>query len=133
MEIKVNNLINDTKLMLYINSNDTVNDIKNIIQRKIKINENETIENVEGEKSKISSILGLQFDYDPLINDEDAKFFSDYEEKNNDKNIKNRIKNQNEIILNKLNNKKKKALYNPDTILNCTESLRNKNKFFIKI
>ena len=105
-----------------------INDIKNIIQRKIKINENETIENVEGEKSKISSILGLQFDYDPLINDEDAKFFSDYEEKNNDKNMKNRIKNQNEIILNKLNNKKKKALYNPDTILNCTESLRNKNK-----
>ena len=78
-----------------------INDIKNIIQRKIKINENETIENGEGEKSKISSILGLQFDYDPLINDEDAKFFSDYEEKNNDKNIKNRIKNQNQIILNK--------------------------------
>ena len=54
-----------------------INDIKNIIQRKIKINENETIENGEGEKSKISSILGLQFDYDPLINDEDAKFFSE--------------------------------------------------------
>ena len=31
MEIKVNNLINDTKIVLYINSNDTVNDIKNII------------------------------------------------------------------------------------------------------
>ena len=31
MEIIVNNLINDTKLILYINSNDTVNDIKNII------------------------------------------------------------------------------------------------------
>ena len=31
MEIKVNNLINNTKLVLYINSNDTVNDIKNLI------------------------------------------------------------------------------------------------------
>ena len=39
-----------------------INDIKNIIQRKIKINENETIENGEGEKSKISSI-SLIFDF----------------------------------------------------------------------
>ena len=30
MEIKVNNLINNTKLILYINSNDTVNDIKKL-------------------------------------------------------------------------------------------------------
>ena len=105
-----------------------INDIKNIVQRKIKVNENDTIENGEGEKSKISSILGLQFDYDPLINEEDAKFFSDYEEKNSGQNLKNRIENQNQIILNKLKNKKKKSLYNPDNVLNCTESLRNKNK-----
>ena len=105
-----------------------INDIKNIVQRKIKLNENDTIENGEGEKSKISSILGLQFDYDPLINEEDAKFFSDYEEKNSGQNLKNRIENQNQIILNKLKNKKKKSLYNPDNVLNCTESLRNKNK-----
>ena len=31
MEFKVNNLINDTKLVIYINSNDTVYDIKNLI------------------------------------------------------------------------------------------------------
>ena len=106
-----------------------INDIKNIVQKNIQINENYNIENGEGEKSKISSILGLQFDYDPLINEEDAKFFSDYEKKNNDKKIKNRIKNQ--IIAKKINNdnnNKNKSLYNPDNVLNCTESLRIKNQ-----
>ena len=59
-----------------------INDIKNIIQNKTQLNKNETIENAEAEKSKISSILGLQFDYDPLINEDDAKFFSEYDENN---------------------------------------------------
>ena len=108
-----------------------INDIKNMVQKKIQMNENETIENGEGERSKISSILGLQFDYDPLINEEDAKFFSDYEEKKNEQIIKNR-NNQNQIK--KINNIniKKNILFNPDTILNCTESLRNKTQLLNK-
>ena len=84
-----------------------INDIKNIIQNKTQLNKNETIENAEAEKSKISSILGLQFDYDPLINED-------------------------KIVLKKINHENKKSLYNPDTILNCTESLRNKNIFLNK-
>ena len=108
-----------------------INDIKNMVQKKIQMNENETIENGEGERSKISSILGLQFDYDPLINEEDAKFFSDYEEKKNEQIIKN-MNNQNKIK--KINNIniKKNILFNPDTILNCTESLRNKTQLLNK-
>ena len=111
-----------------------INDIKNIIQNKTQLNKNETIENAEAEKSKISSILGLQFDYDPLINEDDAKFFSEYDENNNDKKIKNIYgnKTKNKIVLKKINHENKKSLYNPDTILNCTESLRNKNIFLIK-
>ena len=111
-----------------------INDIKNIIQNKIQLNKNETIENAEAEKSKISSILGLQFDYDPLINEDDAKFFSEYDENNNDKKIKNIYgnKTKNKIVLKKINHENKKFLYNPDTILNCTESLRNKNIFLNK-
>ena len=111
-----------------------INDIKNIIQNKTQLNKNETIENAEAEKSKISSILGLQFDYDPLINEDDAKFFSEYDENNNDKKIKNIYgnKTKNKIVLKKINHENKKSLYNPDTILNCTESLRNKNIFLNK-
>ena len=111
-----------------------INDIKNIIQNKTQLNKNETIENAEAEKSKISSILGLQFDYDPLINEDDAKFFSEYDENNNDKKIKNIYgnKTKNKIVLKKINHENKKFLYNPDTILNCTESLRNKNIFLNK-
>ena len=112
-----------------------INDIKNIVQKKIQINENDTIEKGETDKSKLSSILGLQFDYDPLINEEDVKFFSEYEEKNknNDKKIKERINNKNNIVLKKLNNNNKNnSLRNPDNILNCTESLRNKNKLLNK-
>ena len=111
-----------------------INDIKNIIQNKTQLNKNETIENAEAEKSKISSILGLQFDYDPLINEDDVKFFSEYDENNNDKKIKNIYgnKTKNKIVLKKINHENKKSLYNPDTILNCTESLRNKNIFLNK-
>ena len=111
-----------------------INDIKNIIQNKTQLNKNETIENAEAEKSKISSILGLQFDYDPLINEDDAKFFSEYDENNNDKKIKNIYgnKTKNKIVLKKINHENKKSLYNPDIILNCTESLRNKNIFLNK-
>ena len=104
-----------------------INDIKNIIQNKNQLNKNETIENAEAEKSKISSILGLQFDYDPLINEDDAKFFSEYDENNIYGN-----KTKNKIVLKKINHENKKSLYNPDTILNCTESLRNKNIFLNK-
>ena len=106
-----------------------INDIKNIIRNKNQINKIETIENGEAEKSKISSILGLQFDYDPLINEDDAKFFSEYDENKNEKKITNIYGNKNKIVLKKINNENKKSLYNPDTILNCTESLRNKNMF----
>ena len=109
-----------------------INDIKNIIRNKNQINKIETIENGEAEKSKISSILGLQFDYDPLINEDDAKFFSEYDENKNEKKIKNIYGNKNKIVLKKINNENKKSLYNPDTILNCTESLRNKNMFLNK-
>ena len=104
-----------------------IDDIKNVIHNKKQIKENETIENGEGERSKISSILGLQFDYDPLINEDDAKFFSDYDEKNNIRinNNKNKTK--------QLNNKNKNnLLFNIDTVLNCTESLRNKNQLLKK-
>ena len=104
-----------------------INDIKNIIQNKTQLNKNETIENAEAEKSKISSILALQFDYDPLINEDDAKFFSEYDENNIYGN-----KTKNKIVLKKINHENKKSLYNPDTILNCTESLRNKNIFLNK-
>ena len=104
-----------------------INDIKNIIQNKTQLNKNETIENAEAEKSKISSILGLQFDYDPLINEDDAKFFSEYDENNIYGN-----KTKNKIVLKKINHENKKSLYNPDAILNCTESLRNKNIFLNK-
>ena len=58
-----------------------INDIKNIVQKKIQINENDTIEKGETDKSKLSSILGLQFDYDPLINEEDVKFFQNMKKK----------------------------------------------------
>ena len=104
-----------------------INDIKNIIQNKTQLNKNETIENAEAEKSKISSILGLQFDYDPLINEDDAKFFSEYDENNIYGN-----KTKNKIVLKKINHENKKSLYNPERILNCTESLRNKNIFLNK-
>lgn len=115
-----------------------INDIKNIASNKLKKNNNtnETIENGEGEKSKISSILGLQFDYDPLINEEDAKFFSDYDEnskiKNKNKSLSLNNNNNNQKILKYLNENKKNKLHNPDTILNCTESLRNKNRLLNK-
>lgn len=102
-----------------------IEDIKNIVQKqkqnKKQMTENETIENGEAERSKISSILGLQFDYDPLINEEDAKFFSEYDEKNKGKKIKN-------VNI----NNKKNLLNNPETILNCTESLRNKDQLINK-
>ena len=87
-----------------------INDIKNIVQKRVQINENDTIEKGETDKSKLSSILGLQFDYDPLINEEDVKFFSEYEEKNknNDKKIKERINNKNNVVIKKLNNNNNK-------------------------
>ena len=114
-----------------------INDIKTIVQNKNQININETMENGEAEKSKISSILGLQFDYDPLINEVDGKFFADFDENSKDRNHKNnqnKMNNQNKIILKKINyeENKKNSLFNPDNILNCTESLRHKNKFLSK-
>lgn len=146
-----------------------INDIKNSIQNQNIINDSDE----NDKKSKISSILGLQFDYDSLINENDIKFFSDYEEKTNK--VKNKINsyfNQNKKISLEKNNKKKldnnnkkinsknnkkpnsevnnityiqnnnnqikpdtndnKNIYNPDKTLNCTESLRNKNKLLNK-
>ena len=110
-----------------------INDIKNSIKIPTYINDSED----NDKKSKISSILGLQFDYDSLINEQDAKFFSDYEDKTNI--IRNKInsyfKNNNNKILTQDNNKiikNENILYNPDKTLNCTESLRNKNKLLNK-
>ena len=112
-----------------------INDIKNSIKIPTYINDSED----NDKKSKISSILGLQFDYDSLINEKDAKFFSDYEDKTNK--IRNKInsyfQNNNKILTqdnNKIikNENNKNILYNPDKTLNCTESLRNKNKLLNK-
>ena len=127
-----------------------INDIKNSIKNPIKAKYNNINDSEENDKkSKISSILGLQFDYDSLLNENDIKFFSDYEEKNN--NIKNKIdsyfiqnKNKNINDFNKIKNTtqvnkltKKQSnnynyLYNPEKTLNCTESLRNKKKLLNK-
>ena len=126
--------------------NDIKNSVKNPFNKDKYNNINDSEEN--DKKSKISSILGLQFDYDSLLNENDIKFFSDYEEKNN--NIKNKIdsyfiqnKNKNINNLNKIKNSQvnkltKKQnnnynyLYNPEKTLNCTESLRNKKKLLNK-
>ena len=117
-----------------------INDIKNSIKNPFNINDSEE----NDKKSKISSILGLQFDYDSLINENDIKFFSDYEDKNSKinnkidsyitKNNNNNVNNTNKIkptTINKLikrHNNKNYYLINPEKTLNCTESLRNKNK-----
>ena len=112
-----------------------INDIKYYIANPIK-NINDSGE----KKLKISSILGLQFDYDSLINENDIKFFSDYEDKTNK--IKNKInsyfRNNNDIkIISNINNNltknlniqtNKNILINPDKKLNCIEILRNTNK-----
>ena len=117
-----------------------INDIKYYIANPIK-NINDSGE----KKLKISSILGLQFDYDSLINENDIKFFSDYEDKTNK--IKNKInsyfRNNNDIkIISNINNNltknlniqtNKNILINPDKKLNCIEILRNTNKLFNKL
>ena len=127
--------------------NDIKNSVKNPFNKDKYNNINDSEEN--DKKSKISSILGLQFDYDSLLNENDIKFFSDYEEKNN--NIKNKInsyiiKNKNKCIydfnkiknfsqVNKLTKKQSNNynyLYNPEKTLSCTESLRNKKKLLNK-
>ena len=94
-----------------------IEDIKNTIQKPLNINDLEESKT----KSKISSILGLQFDYDSLINENDIKFFSDYEEKN--KTVKNTIdnyfKNNKTIIY------KKKSFKNPLIKKNNNNSQKN--------
>ena len=62
-----------------------IKDIKNSLLNKIEINDSDE----NDKKSKISSILGLQFDYDSLLDEKDVKFFSEYENKN--KKVKNII------------------------------------------
>ena len=102
-----------------------INDIIKIIRNYKNI---DYIKNND-KNSKISSILGLQFNYDSLINENDAKFFSDYEEKYNK--VKNKI---NSYFKNSVDTHIMKDKYNenekmtPDEALNYTESLRNKNK-----
>ena len=64
-----------------------INDIKNSLLHKIEINDSDE----NDKKSKISSILGLQFDYDSLLDEKDVKFFSEYENKNKNKKVKNII------------------------------------------
>ena len=94
-----------------------IEDIKNSIQKPLNINDLEESKT----KSKISSILGLQFDYDSLINENDIKFFSDYEEKN--KTIKNKIDNffkKNKTII-----YKKKSFKNPLIKKNNKNSQKN--------
>ena len=62
-----------------------IKDIKNSLLNKIEINDSDE----NDKKSKISSILGLQFDYDSLLDEKEVKFFSEYENKN--KKVKNII------------------------------------------
>ena len=116
-----------------------VNDIKNSLLHKIEIND--SYEN--DKKSKISSILGLQFDYDSLLDEKDVKFFSEYENKNKKVkniinsylnttgNIKNKYKPQKKNMNNNnLNSsivfRNKTGLYNPKTF----NKKSNRNKFF---
>ena len=109
-------------------------DIKRIIQNKTNVNDSDE----NDKKSKISSILGLQFDYDSL-DEKETKFFPEYDNKNNKiKSIVNscfsssyNTPNNNQSIYNK-DYKNNNILQNPDRILNCTESLRNKNKLLNK-
>ena len=73
-----------------------IDDIKIIIDNSTK--------KYEKKSSKISSILGLQFDYDSYLKEEDMKFFSKYEEDNNNKNnFYNTINYKNNI--NNINNR----------------------------
>ena len=115
-----------------------INDIKNSIKIYLDSEKEENI----NQKSKISSILGLQFDYDSLIDENDIKFLSDYEEKNNK--IKNKInsyfnnnnykwlnENQNNLNLRTIKTKNSKNIsYNYDKTLNYTEDARNRNKIY---
>ena len=115
-----------------------INDIKNSIKIYLDSEKEENI----NQKSKISSILGLQFDYDSLIDENDVKFLSDYEEKNNK--IKNKInsyfnnnnykwlnENQNNLNLRTIKTKNSKNIsYNYDKTLNYTEDARNRNKIY---
>ena len=129
-----------------------INDIRKCVQNKFYIND--LTEN--NKKSKISSILGLQFDYDSYIDENDVKFFSEYENKNN--NIKNIInsyltysnknlssqydtqRKKNNINKNKKNfNKQDKTRNNSNNLLNTTKynknkdinnNSKNKNKYF---
>ena len=110
-----------------------INDIKDSLQ--IKNNESDPNENKI--ISKISSNLGLKYDYNSIIpdtegRDEDAK--SDHSELNNIMKSYSKLnsnkalysinpnENENEDIIH--NNET--ILYNPDKVLNCTESLRSK-------
>ena len=98
-----------------------VNDIKNSLLHKIEIND--SYEN--DKKSKISSILGLQFDYDSLLDEKDVKFFSEYENKNKKvKNIINTYLNTTGNINDKYKSQKKNM--NNNNIKN-TVLFRNKS------
>jgi hypothetical protein len=116
-----------------------INDIKNSLLHKIEINDSDE----NDKKSKISSILGLQFDYDSLLDEKDVKFFSEYENKNKKvKNIINTYLNTTGNINDKYKSKKKNmnnnnikntvlfrnksGLYNPKTF----NKKSNRNKFF---
>ena len=130
--LKAINNIQDYRDFIYYKSEivKAIFDIKNAIQKHLNINnleENKT-------KSKISSILGLQFDYDSLINENDIKFFSDYEEKN--QTIINKINNyfkKNETISHKKKSFKNTSIKKENNnnqkkiIKNLSECLNNKN------
>ena len=109
-----------------------INDIKDSVQIKNNgggSNENKII-------SKISSNLGLKYDYNSIIpnteeKDDDAKFY-----RNEFKNIiksYSKINNMAFYSINPNENENEEIipnsetiLYNPDKVLNCTESLRSK-------
>ena len=110
-----------------------INDIKDSVQIKNNggdSNENKII-------SKISSNLGLKYDYNSIIPNTEEKFDDAKIDRNEFKNIIksysklnankafysiNQNENENEDIIR--NNET--ILYNPDKVLNCTESLRSK-------
>ena len=97
-----------------------INDIKNSYLHKIEINDSDE----NDKKSKISSILGLQFDYDSLLDEKDVKFFSEYENKNKKvKNIINSYLNTTGNINDKYNPQK----MNMNNNIKSSVVFRNKN------
>ena len=105
-----------------------INDIKNSLLHKIEINDSDE----NGKKSKISSILGLQFDYDSLLDEKDVKFFSEYENKNKKvKNIINSYLNTTGNINEKYKPQKNNLNYNYNNIKSSV-AFRNKSGLYNK-